>query len=409
MSPSLFEQYDAEDPLAHFRDRFVLPEDTIYLNGNSLGAPPKETRNRLLDVFDSQWSSDLSRSWNTHQWFDYPERLGAKIARLIGADAHEVIVADSTSVNLFKLLTTALKMCPGRHEILVLKDDFPTDIYMAEGVAGLLPDVKVCAVESDQLESSINARTAVVLLTHVNYRSGKIHDMPALTRLAHDHGALFLWDLSHSTAALPVSLNACQVDFAVGCGYKFLNGGPGAPAYLYVAERHHDIVSPALSGWIGHASPFDFEGSYRPATGIRRHLCGTHSVLALCGLEAGVDMFLETDMNLVRQKSQLLGDLFIESVEPLCQQYGFEITAPRDREHRGSQVSLRHSEGYAIKKALDARGVIIDFRSPDSLRFGLTPLYTRYIDIRDTIDHLSSIMEHREWDNPQFRQRDTVT
>jgi len=406
---SVFEQYDAEDPLAGFRERFILPEGIIYLNGNSLGAAPVHTRDRLLHVFDNQWGPDLSRSWNIHEWFDYPQRLGAKIARLVGAESREVIVADSTSINIFKLLTAALRMQPDRRQILVLKDDFPTDVYIAEGVAALRPDVELLALDIDALEKSISAKTAVVLLTHVNYRSGKIHDMAGLTRKAHEQGALFLWDLSHSTAALPVSLNDCRADFAVGCGYKFLNGGPGAPAYLYVAERHQEKVHPALSGWIGHASPFAFESSYRPAEGIRRNLCGTHSPFTLCALESGVDMFLEADMSLVRHKSQELGDLFIESVNPLCEEYGFEMVSPQDRQLRGSQVSLRHAEAYAVKKALDARQVVIDFRAPDILRFGLTPLYTRYTDIHDTVTHLATIMRHKEWDRPQFHQRDTVT
>lgn len=403
------EQWDSEDPLAHFRDKFELPENILYLNGNSLGAAPKETRERLIALFDQEWSSDLSRSWNTHGWFNLPEKVGAKISRLIGAQPHEVIVADSTSINIFKLLTSGFRMQPDRNDIVILQGDFPTDNYIAQGVADLLPEMNLRKVNKGDLYQAIGTETAVVMLTHVNYRSGEIHDMAAITQHAHEQGALILWDLCHTTGALPVDLNTCQADFAVGCGYKFLNGGPGAPAYLFVAERHQNEIRPALSGWIGHAMPFNFEDDYQPADGIRRNLCGTHSVIGVNSLDIGVEMFLQTDMELVREKSQKLGDLFIKLFDPVCTKYGFELASPRDNQQRGSQVSLRHPHGYAIKQALNARDVIIDFRAPDILRFGLTPLYLRYMDIWKTIDHLKGVMQHREWERPEFNHRDTVT
>ncbi|MFQ5661503.1 MAG: kynureninase [Gammaproteobacteria bacterium] len=409
MNKADLDQWDVEDPLAHFRNEFALPDKIIYLNGNSLGAAPKATRENLIRLFDKEWSADLSRSWNTHGWFNLPEKVGANIAKLIGAESHEVIVADSTSVNIFKLLTAAIRLRSGRNDIVVLHGDFPTDIYIAQGVANLLPQITLRTESIEDLEGVIGSNTAVVMLTHVNYRSGEIHDMEKLTRMAHERGALILWDLSHSTGALPVDLNACRADFSVGCGYKFLNGGPGAPAYLFVAERHQNHIQPVLSGWIGHAVPFNFEDGYQPAAGIRRNLCGTHSVTGLTALETGVEMFLKADMRLVRKKSQKLGDLFIELIDPVCTEYGFELASPRDNRLRGSQVSLKHPQGYAIKQALNARDVIIDFRAPDILRFGLTPLYLRYTDIRETVCHIKEVMQHREWERPEFNHRDTVT
>ena len=404
-----FKQLDIEDPLNQYRDKFEFPDNIIYLNGNSLGLAPKETRKRLLAVFDQQWGGDLSRSWNAHGWFTMPERVGEKIAHLIGAQSHEVVAADSTSVNIFKLLTAALHMQSDRFDIVALQGDFSTDLYIAQGVADLLPQINLHMVSKENLLSSIGSKTAVVLLTHVNYRSGELHDMAELTRHTHEHGALILWDLSHTTGALPVDLNRCRVDFAVGCGYKFLNGGPGAPAYLFVAERHQNKIRPALSGWIGHTRPFDFDDHYQPAEGIRRNLCGTHSVLGLNGLEVGVDMFIQAGMDLVHKKSRNLGDLLIELIDPLCSEYGFELASPRDHQLRGSQVSLKHIHAYAIKQALNSHNVILDFREPDFLRFGITPLYLRYIDIWETVSHIRQIMKNREWEDPAFSQRETVT
>lgn len=409
LSKSDFEQWDSEDPLSHYRDKFQLPDNMIYLNGNSLGAAPKETRERLLTVFDQEWGIDVSKSWNSHDWFKLPQRVGGKLAGLIGAGSHEVIATDSTSVNIFKLLTAALRMQPDRHDIVVLQGDFPTDLYIAQGVAELLPHINLRMINTEDLYKSINSETAVILLTHVNYRTGAVYDMEAITRHAHEQGALIIWDLSHSAGALPVDVNHCNADFAVGCGYKYLNGGPGAPAYLFAAGRHQHNIQPALSGWIGHADPFAFSDHYQPADGIRRNLCGTHSVIGLYALEVGIDMLIQADMALVRKKSRRLGDLFIELMESVCSEYGFELASPEDSELRGSQVSLRHGQGYAIKRALNARNVIIDFREPDFLRFGLTPLYLRYIDIWESVDHIKQIMESGEWKQSVFSQRETVT
>jgi kynureninase len=404
------EALDAVDPLAAWRARFVLPDGVIYLDGNSLGPLPKATAGVLDDVVRRQWGQDLITSWNRHAWVDLPQRLGAKIGRLIGAAPHEVIVADSTSVNLFKLIAAALGLRPGRRVVISERNNFPTDLYVAQGLEDLLGErMELRLVASEELEAALDGDTALLMLTHVDYRTGRVHDMARLTRAAHDVGALALWDLAHSAGAVPVELNAAGADLAVGCGYKYLNGGPGAPAFLFVAERWHEQVRQPITGWFGHAEPFAFDTAYRPAPGIARFLAGTPPILSLKALEAGVDMLLQVDQRELRQKAIALTEAFIGLVDERCAGFGFTVASPRPAEARGAQVALRHPEGYPIVQALIARGVIGDFRAPDLLRFGFAPLYVRFVDIWDAVDALRVVMTEGVWDQPAFKQRATVT
>jgi kynureninase len=401
---------DAPDPLAPFRDQFHVPEGVIYLDGNSLGALPKSIPDRLEQAIRHEWGDGLVRSWNTAGWYDMPRRLGDKLARLIGAQPGEVVVADSTSVNLFKVLAAALKLNPGRRMIVSEPDNFPTDLYMAQGLIDLLGGQhELKLVRAEALMEAINDEIAAVMLTHVNYRTGYMHDMAAITAHAHERGALMIWDLAHSAGAMPVDLSAANADFAIGCGYKYLNGGPGAPAFVYVAQRHQAGFSQPLSGWMGHAQPFEFDWKYRPAEGIARYLCGTQPVLSMIALECAVDLMLTANLAEIREKSLRMADLFIRLVEERCAGHGLELVTPREPEKRGSQVCLRHPEGYPIMQALIARGVIGDFRAPDILRFGFTPLYLRYVDMWDAVDILADILNTHAWDQPAFKRRAKVT
>ena len=401
---------DADDPLAPFRARFGLPEGTIYLDGNSLGALPLATPGRLAEVVHEEWGRGLITSWNAAGWVAAPQRIGDKIARLVGADEGEVIACDSTSVNLFKLLTAALSLRPERTTILSESGNFPTDVYMMQGIETLTRGaVRARLAGPDEIEAVLDDRVAVLLLTQVHYKTGRMRDIAALTARAHACGALTIWDLSHSAGAVPVDLAAAQADFAVGCGYKYLNGGPGAPAWLYVARRHQDRVSPVLSGWFGHARPFDFTDDYQPAVGIARFLCGTPPVLGLAALECGVDLMLEADMTQIRAKSVALGELFVAGMAPLCERFGFTLASPAGPAARGSQIAYAHPEAHAIVQALIARGAIGDFRAPDILRFGLTPLYLRFADVERAVAILDEIMEARAWDRPEYRVRSAVT
>ena len=405
---------DARDPMARLRDRFALPEGIIYLDGNSLGALPKATEARVRDVITRQWGGDLIKSWNMHDWIGLPRRVGAKIAALIGARAHEVVVADSTSLNVFKALYAALGHRPGRRVILSDDGNFPTDLYMAQGLAELLDDKhELVVVPAERIAQSLTDYVAVLMLTEVDYRTGRRHDMRALTKAAHEAGALALWDLAHSAGAFPVDLNGCDVDFAVGCGYKYLTGGPGAPAFIFVAERWQNAATQPLFGWMGHDAPFAFDLDYRPRRGpgddIGRFLVGTPPILSLAALEAGLDQFAGLDMAEVQRKSIALGDLFIALVEQELAGHGLALASPRDGAARGSQVSFRHPEGYPIMQALIARGVIGDFRAPDILRFGFTPLYVRFEDVWQAVAHLRAVMAEQAWQRPEFRRRAAVT
>ena len=401
---------DRADPLAGLRDAFRLPGDVTYLDGNSLGPLPADLPERLADVVQRQWGDGLIRSWNDAGWIDAPLRVGDKIAPLIGAGPGEVAAADSTSVNLFKLLAGALRLRPGRQVILSEPENFPTDLYIMQGLIELLDrDFELRRAEPDRLADAMDDDVAVVALTHVNYKTGRMHDMAAVTAAAHDAGALMLWDLAHSAGAVPVDLAAAQADLAVGCGYKYLNGGPGAPAFLYVSRALQDAFHQPLSGWLGHISPFAFESDYRPADGIGRNLCGTPPILSMLALDCALDIWRDVDLAAVRNKSVALTDLFIELAERDCAGMGLELASPRDAAMRGSQVSFRHSDGYAVMQALIAQGVIGDFRAPNLLRFGFAPLYIRYVDVWDAAAALSDILRNRAWDDPAYKQRAAVT
>ncbi|HEY3244243.1 MAG TPA: kynureninase [Phycisphaerae bacterium] len=410
MQREAFEALDRIDPLAPLRDKFLLPPGVIYLDGNSLGALPRSTAARVSRVIEKEWGEDLITSWNRHDWIAMPQRVGDKIARLIGANAGEVVVAESTSINLFKVLAAALKMRPGRRVILSEKENFPTDLYIAEGLVDLLGQhYTLRLVAADDLEQALGADTAVLMLTQVNFRTGAIHDMAALTAAAQAAGALAIWDLSHSAGVLPVNLDGALADFAIGCGYKYLNGGPGAPAFVYVAARHQGQTPQPLFGWLGHAAPFEFAASYRPAAGIRQHLVGTSSILALAALEEAVDLLLQADLAQLRAKSQALTEAFITLVEARCAGLGLSLATPRDPARRGSQVSFAHEQSYAVMQALIARGVVGDFRAPDLLRFGFSPLYIRYVDVWDAAETLRDVLVTGAWRRPEFQHRAAVT
>ncbi|MFD3265187.1 kynureninase [Phenylobacterium ferrooxidans] len=398
---------DRADPLAARRDLFELEEGLIYLDGNSLGALPKAVKGRLAQAVEAEWGRGLIRSWNSAGWIDLPSHVGAKIAALIGAAPDEVIAADSTSVNLFKLAAGALAMRPGRKVILSEPGNFPTDLYILQGLAQFLPGVELRLVDPGGLPDALDDSVALLLLTHAHYKSGELHDMTALTTWAHEVGALALWDLSHSAGALEVDLTGADADLAVGCGYKYLNGGPGAPAFAFVARRHQAEFQSPLTGWMGHAQPFAFSDDYAPGRGMLRTLCGTPSVLGLTALEAALSAFDGVEMSALRAKSRALGDLFLDLVAERCPDLG--VACPRDSAKRGSQVSLTHDNGYPIVQALIARGVVGDFRAPDVLRFGLAPLYVRYVDVWDAVDHLAQVMAHEEWREPRFNQVAAVT
>jgi kynureninase len=396
-------ELDAADPLGGFRDRFRLPAATVYLDGNSLGALPADSVARIADVVQREWGRDLIRSWNANAWIEAPTRIGAKIAPLIGAEADEVIVCDSTSVNLHKLLAAALAAQPGRRVVLSEPGNFPTDLYMAQGVRG----AELRLADRAAILGAIDESVAVVMLTHVHYKSGAVHDMAAITAAAQAAGALVLWDLSHSAGAIPVDLNGCNADLAVGCGYKYLNGGPGAPAFLYVARRHQARLVNPLSGWMGHAAPFDFEDGYRPADGMARWLCGTPPVLSLLALETGVGIVAEAGMAAIEAKRRTLSELLVREMAARCPE--LTLASPADVTARGSHVSFAHPNAYAICQALIARGVIGDFRAPEVLRLGLTPLYLSHADIVTAVDHIAAVMASREWDRPEFHARAAVT
>jgi kynureninase len=370
---------DARDPLRHHRGAFALPHGVIYLDGNSLGPPPRQAGARLERLVSEEWGRGLICSWDDAGWLAAPGRVGGKIARIVGAACDEVIVADSTSVNLFKLLAASLRLRPGRPEILLVAENFPTDRHVADGLAALVPGLTVRAVPGAGLAGALGPQTAAVLLCHVHYRSGARHDMAALCAAARAAGAISVWDVSHSAGAIPVALNAAGADMAAGCGYKFLNGGPGAPAFLYVARALQSEARSPVQGWIGHAEPFGFSDKYAPAPGVSRFLSGTPGILGLAALEAGVDQYLTADAGALHAKSSGMFTLFAELVAARCP--GLALLTPREAASRGSQIAFRHPNAGAVMQALAARGIIGDFRPPDLLRFGLTPLYTTFEEI----------------------------
>jgi kynureninase len=418
---------DANDPLRTLRDEFDLPDGVIYLDGNSLGALPKATAARVQQVVQEEWGVGLIRSWNTAGWIALAQRIGDKIATLVGAGANELIVGDSTSINLYKVLSTAIALqkadAPARRVIVSERSNFPTDLYIAETLARE-HDLTLVLIDADELPAHLNDQLAVLILTHVNYRTGRMFDMAQVTRDAHAAGALVVWDLAHSAGAVSVNLKGTgpveeAADFAVGCGYKYLNGGPGAPAFVWAHPRHtarmdREQLRQPLSGWLGHAAPFEFTTDYRPAQGIQRFVCGTPALLAMSALDCGVDVFLRAEAHgglpALRRKSLALTALFIELVEARCAGHGLTLVTPREPAQRGSQASFAHATGgYPIMQALIARGVIGDFRAPDLLRFGFTPLYTTFTDVWDAVEHLKAVLDSGEWKEARFNQRAAVT
>ncbi len=401
---------DRLDPLAFARDRFDLPADVIYLDGNSLGVLPRSTKARVVEAMTTEWGNSLIRGWNDHGWMTMAQTIGNSIARLIGAAPDTVICADNLSTNLFKLVTAALRLRPDRRVILTESHNFPSDLYVLEGIASVLGH-EVRRVERCDIAASIDNDTALVVVTDVDYRSGERFDMRGVTDAAHSQGALVLWDLAHSAGAVEVDLNGLDVDFAAGCGYKYLNGGPGAPAFMYVARRLQPLVRPMLQGWLGHVDPFSLAESYVPAEGVGRLTIGTPPVLSMIALGEGVATYDGIEMAVVRAKSVELSDFFIRLVAErlIANGFNFILASPTDSAQRGSQVSYAHEHGYPIMQALIARGVIGDFRAPNLVRFGFTPLYLQFVDVNDAVQHLYEIMASNEWDQPKFHQRNAVT
>jgi kynureninase len=404
-------ELDSHDPLAGKRQAFVLTDGLINLDGNSLGPPSKAALAALKVAAEQEWAQGLIRSWNTAGWAQLSMTLGDRVGRLIGARPGETVVVDTTSANIFKALNAGLSLRPGRHVIVAEGDGFPTDIYIAQGVQSLLPDVKLRLQGRDAptLEALMDEQVAVVLVNQVDYRTGVLRDMAAVTRQAHAVGAIVVWDLCHTAGALKVDLNGANADMAVGCTYKYLNGGPGAPGFVTVAERHHGKYAQPLSGWWGHAKPFAFVRDYTPGDGLRPMLCGTQPVLALRALSGALDVWDDVDLDAVRAKSLALSDLFMACVEETCGAYGVTLAAPREHARRGSQVSFRHAHGYEVMQAMAARGVIGDFRAPDFMRFGFAPLYLSYAEIYDAATHLHDILATEQWREPRFAERGAVT
>lgn len=407
--------WDKEDELSIFKNEFALPNNVIYLDGNSLGARPKKSLNYAHHIIQQEWGEDLINSWNKADWWGLPTRLGDKVGQLIGAKAGETIVSDSTTLNLFKVLSAAVKIqaekYPQRKIIVAEKDAFPTDIYIIEGFINLINQgYQVELIEGPEgLNNVLRSEVAVVVLSHVNYRTGYFYDMAAINQQIHDHNALIIWDLCHSVGAVAMDLNQTNSDFAIGCTYKYLNGGPGSPALLWVNPKHRDQFWQPLSGWWGHKKPFDMAQHYEPANNIRRYLCGTQPIISMSLIECGVDIFLKADMQKIREKSLKLTDLFIALVHQECAEFGFELITPQEHQYRGSHVSYQHPHGYEIVQALIARGVIGDYREPEVLRFGITPLYLGFEDIWNAVQHLKAIMHHQEWKNESYLVRGAVT
>ena len=389
-------QHDRADPLAHARNRFVLPDGVNYLDGNSLGAVPKGVAARVARTIENEWGVGLIRSWNAAGWYESPGRVGAKLAPLLGAAPHQVTVTDTISINLFKLLVAAARLRPGRKTVLAERGNFPSDNHIVESVArmlGLTPRF----VPAGDIINAIDQDTAVVELSHVNYRTAEIQDMAAVTRAAHQKGALVVWDLAHSSGALELRLDTDRADFAVGCGYKFLNGGPGAPSHVYVAERHLGVLDQPLTGWFAHAAPFAFDDDFTRADGIRAMLCSTPQMLSMVAFETALDAFDGIAMADVQHKGRALGDLMIALADERLAPLGVGIASLRDGARRGNHVSLTHPEGFRIMQALIARGVIGDFRAPDVMRFGFGPLYVSYVDVFDAIVALEEVLRSGSW------------
>jgi kynureninase len=399
---------DEQNPLRERRELFALPPGTVYLDGNSLGALPRCVPERVARVVSEEWGRGLIASWNDADWMGLPRRVGDRVASLLGLPEGSVWVSDSTSVSLFKTMVAACRLRPGRDVLVVETGTFPTDGYIAASVARML-DLELRWADSARVEDALDERVALACLTHVDFRTGAMFDATAVTDAAHDAGALMLWDLCHTAgAAVPVDLVAADADFAVGCSYKYLNAGPGSPAFMYAAPRHHGVIDQPLSGWMGHARPFDMEVDFEPVEGVGRLASGTPPVLALSALDAALDVFEGVDPADLRATSLSLTDYFIELVDVRLPGV-FEVVTPRERARRGSQVSLRHPEAYGVVQALIARKVVGDFRTPDIARFGFAPLYVSHADVYDAVDHLVAVMEQREYDRPEYAVRNRVT
>ncbi len=407
---SALQERDRQDPLRSFRDHFLIPEGVIYMNGNSLGPLTKDAKDRMSEAVSREWGEQLIRGWNTAGWYDMPRRIGDKIGHLIGASEGETLLCDSTSVNLFKAVAAALALNPGRRRIVSESGNFPTDLYILDGIRSFLKgDYEVDIRPRDEIQGAIDADTAVVVLTHVHYVSGEIFPMDAINRLAHENGALTVWDLSHSVGAVQTDLNGANADFAVGCGYKHLNGGPGAPAFIHAASRHHAAMRQPLSGWFGHENPFAFIDDFSPAPDARKLLCGTTGVLGATALEASVDLFLKADEHARLDKLTQLSTIFEALIRERCENFGFECVSPSDPENRGAHLSFRHPDGYAIMQNLIDRGVIGDFRAPDYLRFGLSPLFMNFEDLYNAAEILHHILETRSYQAEQYQIKHAVT
>lgn len=425
---------DAQDALRPLRDRFTLPEGVIYLDGNSLGAQPKAAAARVAEVVTQEWGQDLITSWNKAGWITLPERLGNQFAPWLGVGQGELVFTDTASINLYKVLSAAARIAredsPDRKKLISERSNFPTDLYIAQSVCQEY-GLELVLLEPEEIAGALQADVAICMLTHVNYRTGAMHDMAAVTAAAHAQGILCVWDLCHSAGAVPVDLKGADADFAVGCSYKYLNGGPGAPAFVWAHPRLINRFWQPLSGWFGHAEPFKFVPDYHPAQGIQRYLCGTQPMISLSVLQCGIDIYTEAEqfggMAALRAKSLALTDLFIQLVEERCQGHGLGLATPREPAARGSQVCLTREEGlgvdgkdsgaYAIVQALIARGVIGDFRKGDGgkglhkdiLRFGFTPLYVGFADVWNAVEHLRQVLESGEWKRPEFNQINAVT
>ncbi|MEO6608806.1 MAG: kynureninase [Aestuariivirga sp.] len=401
---------DRADPLKRKAKEFSLPKGVIYLDGNSLGVLPKSARKRVKHAVDVEWGEDLITSWNKHGWWDLPRATGDKIARLIGAAEGSVIVADTISVNLFKVLTAAVEQQRGRKIILSDSGNFPSDLYVAQGLAHFMSDGhRLKVVEPEAVMEAITEDVAVVMVTETDYRSARRHDMKAVTKKAHEKGALVIWDLAHSAGAVPGCLMDVDADFAVGCTYKYLNGGPGSPAFVFVNPRLQQEVGPALVGWWGHARPFAFEQQYVPAEGVTRFQCGTQPILSMQALDAALDVWADVDMDVVYAKAQKQCQIFAELAEERLGHFGITLYGSREWDKRGSHVCLAHEQSYAIMQALISKGVIGDFRAPDMMRFGFAPLYVSYADVYDAVEILEKILEKRHWDKPKFKAKAAVT
>ncbi|WP_282168806.1 kynureninase [Ruegeria atlantica] len=387
---------------------FNLPQGVVYLDGNSLGPLPRAAGDRVSDMMVQEWGQMLITGWNKAGWMAMPTGLGDRIGRLIGAEPGSIVTGDTLSIKVYQAVASALELCPDRKVVLSDNGNFPSDLYMVDGLLRSLgPEYELRVVAPEDVADNVTEDVAVLMLTEVDYRSGRIHDMKALTELAHANGTVTVWDLAHSAGAIPVNLAACNADFAVGCTYKYLNGGPGAPAFIYVAPRLTEQVRPALSGWLGHESPFAFDLDYRAGNGIERMRVGTPPILQMVALSAAMDIWDMADMQDVRTKSIELTELFIKRVESACPD--LQLASPRDPAQRGSQVSFRFADGYAAMQALIAHGVIGDFRAPDIMRFGFTPLYIDEQDVENAVEILADIMQNRLWDAPEFKVRQRVT